>query len=97
MNKVKHLSRIAQKVLIHLQCEWRWDDGGNSWDSFKALAGEIGESLEDTKKAVHELRDAKIVHYNTCTDYDGKPHGSGYFLDPKFDPDFSNYYKDQKI
>ncbi len=80
MNNPK-LSHSAKRVLIVLQSRWLFYGwGGNSWTSFKALSKEINRSLNDTKSAVYELRDAGIVYHSPMINSNGTPCGSGYFL-----------------
>ena len=82
--KIK-LSHTAKRILLVLRRRWRFSNGGNCWKSFTKLAQEINRPVYDTQKAVYELRDWGIVRYSVAVDEDMQPHGSGYFLTPKWD------------
>ncbi len=69
-----------RKIVWHLRHVWRFSEGGNSWQSFKALASELSEDVSVVKREVHRLSRMGAVRYSWMCDGDGMVAGAGYFL-----------------
>ena len=74
------MTHTQKRILRILQTEWRFSNGGNSWDSTASLAAQIRRPVPETRQALYALRAAGVLHYSVACDEDGPPRGSGYFL-----------------
>jgi hypothetical protein len=50
---------------------------------YKQTLADIGMTKTEMQKEMLKLRNKGIVEIKMCVDYDGIPHGSGYFLTEK--------------
>lgn len=71
--------RLRRRIIWHLRHVWIWYEG-NRWESFFALASELGETVPVIKREVHRLQRSGALNYSFMVDYDCRVYGSGYFL-----------------
>lgn len=47
---------------------------------YKQTLSDLGMTKDELKPVLIELRNSQMIELIPCVDYDGAPHGSGYFL-----------------
>ena len=83
--KPTNSSLIRERIMRHLRHEWRWSEGGNSWQSFEALAKELLIPVRDIRREVRKMARLGRLRYSFMCNQDGVPAGSGYFIEPAWE------------